>query len=442
LLGIAFCWVGLFSAWAQAPASGGLVSDNPAAQAEANAGAVQLTREYSGAYNTVERSDLSRYDNGRYTGHVYREVRSSINPLFAEKNGGAAYDRYGGTFFVLEETLRDMRQNARGVDAVIPVRFSLFRDGTIRMDEDPGFPALRGFPVFPREAVKPGTKWTAPGSRLTDPLNQGRPVTVPILVEYQFRGIEEYRNIPVYRISARYASRYQGYGPDTFTRLQGVHEADILIRVSDGLPLMMRDSLDETYTWPDGSTVRFRGFTLTFGEGTIPLDRPAVIASLENTLGGGSTGGGMGGAGNGGGSGNTTGTAGISIAGIGGDKDIDVTEVSGGIRLTIRDLRFTPDSAKLLPGEWPRLDLIAQALKGAPDRTFLVEGHTAAVGRPAGEMELSLERAKGMVNELVSRGIEADRFIYKGWGGTKPLGDNSNEAGRRLNRRVEITILE
>jgi outer membrane protein OmpA-like peptidoglycan-associated protein len=47
-----------------------------------------------------------------------------------------------------------------------------------------------------------------------------------------------------------------------------------------------------------------------------------------------------------------------------------------------------------------------------------------------------------MVEELTRRGIAANRFIYKGWGGTKPLGDNGNEEGRSLNRRVEITILD
>jgi outer membrane protein OmpA-like peptidoglycan-associated protein len=96
----------------------------------------------------------------------------------------------------------------------------------------------------------------------------------------------------------------------------------------------------------------------------------------------------------------------------------------------------------MLPAERPRLDMIAGVLKETPDRTFLVEGHTAAIGRPDGEMELSVQRAKRMVDEMVSRGVPAERFIYKGWGGTKPLGDNANEEGRRLNRRVEITIRE
>jgi outer membrane protein OmpA-like peptidoglycan-associated protein len=124
------------------------------------------------------------------------------------------------------------------------------------------------------------------------------------------------------------------------------------------------------------------------------------------------------------------------------DSAIDLVSVPEGIRLTIKDIRFVPDSADFLPAERQRLDLIAEALKQIPGRTFLVEGHTAATGRPQGEMDLSVERAKHMVDELVKRGISADRFIYKGWGGTKPIGDNATDAGRSLNRRVEITILE
>jgi outer membrane protein OmpA-like peptidoglycan-associated protein len=112
------------------------------------------------------------------------------------------------------------------------------------------------------------------------------------------------------------------------------------------------------------------------------------------------------------------------------------------VLITIKDIRFAPDSADFLPTEKTRLDLLAEALKQIPDRSFLVEGHTAATGRPAGEMELSIERAKRMVDELANRGIGPERFIYKGWGGTKPIGDNATNPGRAQNRRVEITILE
>jgi outer membrane protein OmpA-like peptidoglycan-associated protein len=176
---------------------------------------------------------------------------------------------------------------------------------------------------------------------------------------------------------------------------------------------MMRDNLDDTYTWPNGFTVRFRGFTLTFGDGLIPLDKEAIISAA---------------------------TASKRI--LPDDSSIDVSSVPEGVKLTIKDIRFEPDSDKMLASERPRLDMIAKVLRESPDRMFLVEGHTAATGRPAGEMELSIRRAKRMTAELANLGISIERFIYKGWGGTRPLGDNSTDEGRRLNRRVEITILE
>jgi outer membrane protein OmpA-like peptidoglycan-associated protein len=319
---------------------------------------------------------------------------------------------------------------------------------------------MRGFPIFPAQRVRPGLKWSAPGSRAADPLNLGQPLIVPFISEYEYRGVEEYQNTPVHRICATYPVSYRNsaYAIDSYARIQGSHKVDILIRLEDGLPIFMRDYIDETYTMADGSTMQLRGFTLTFGAGIIPMDRSWVITSLGNTL-------------------NITKLPDpdvivvapppsppvvpqtpvppvteeedraavpppvINTEGLR-DSAIDLTPVPEGIRLTIRNILFAPDSAEFLPAERPRLDLLAEALKQISNRTFLVEGHTAATGRPAGEMELSIERAKRMVDELVKRGISADRFIYKGWGGTRPVGDNTTNAGRSANRRVEITILE
>jgi hypothetical protein len=264
-------------------------SESPVNSASRPSGGVTLTAGEAGAYTLIERSDWSRYDNGKYLGHVYREVRASITP---EDHGGARI--YRGNFMVMEETLRNMQQSARGVDAVTPVSFTVSRSGEVDIENDQGFPSLRGFPTFPAAPVKSGDKWQARGIRAVDPLNQGSTVLVPLIAEYQYQGTETYQNTEVHRISAVYASRYQGGGvrtvgaggaPAEFTQVQGTHKVDILLRVSDGLPLLMRDNLDETFTWADGSTVRFRGFTLTFGEGTIPLNRDVVIASLGDALG-------------------------------------------------------------------------------------------------------------------------------------------------------------
>ena len=362
----------------------------------------------TGAYSVVERTDLRRYDNGKYTGLMRQEVRGSIIP--GRLPGGTA--EYRGNCFVLESTLRDMRHSAQAVDAIIPVFFTTDEDKAVFFENDLGFPRMRGFPYIPYAQMIPGAKWQEPGIRAADPLNTGKPVFILFWAEYEYIRDEEYRGARVHRITARYASRYLNENPGTedIVRVNGSHSVDILIRTEDRLPVFMRDTLDETYILGNGRSVRFAGFTLTFAEGIIPLDKEETITSLDDT--------------------------GLK------NSDIDITPVSEGIRLSIKDIRFAPDSAEFLPAEKARLDLIAETLRNIPDRTFLVEGHTAATGRPAAEAELSAERAKRMIDELVKRGIGADRFIYKGWGGTKPIGDNTTDAGRSLNRRVEITILE
>ena len=113
-----------------------------------------------------------------------------------------------------------------------------------------------------------------------------------------------------------------------------------------------------------------------------------------------------------------------------------------GMVLRVKDLRFVADSDVILGDELWRLDAIAAALKALPGRSFLVAGHSAAVGKAAGELELSIQRAKRVTEELGARGIEASRLLYRGFGSSRPLAPNDTEEGRAKNRRVEITILD
>ena len=89
------------------------------------------------------------------------------------------------------------------------------------------------------------------------------------------------------------------------------------------------------------------------------------------------------------------------------------------------------------------MDEIAKAIKDNDKiKKVLVEGHTSADGDAAVNMRLSDERAKSVMKGLIERGVDAKRLSAKGFGITKPIGDNSDPAGRVKNRRVEFTITD
>lgn len=121
--------------------------------------------------------------------------------------------------------------------------------------------------------------------------------------------------------------------------------------------------------------------------------------------------------------------------------DINVTDSITGILFSV-DLKFVPDSPDLLPAETPRIQKIAEMLEEIiqnDEFTILVEGHTADLGKPVGQMNLSIERTRTVMNALIQEGIPEKLFTYKGYGATKPIANNKTEEGRAQNRRVDIT---
>lgn len=70
-----------------------------------------------------------------------------------------------------------------------------------------------------------------------------------------------------------------------------------------------------------------------------------------------------------------------------------------------------------------------------------VRGHTDGHGSLDYNQRLSENRAKAVVDYLVSKGIDPKRLQYKGFGKTQPVDSNATEEGRANNRRVEFKIL-
>ncbi len=124
--------------------------------------------------------------------------------------------------------------------------------------------------------------------------------------------------------------------------------------------------------------------------------------------------------------------------------DTTIFDDPTGIKMVVNNLNFIADSAELLPAEKPRISQIADSIKrlvGAGEYTILVEGHTADVNKPHGQLTLSIQRAQAIIDALISEGVPKELFTYKGYGGTMPIADNSTAEGRAQNRRVEITAM-
>lgn len=87
------------------------------------------------------------------------------------------------------------------------------------------------------------------------------------------------------------------------------------------------------------------------------------------------------------------------------------------------------------------IDQIAEMLKSNPTLKISIEGHTDNVGNSQSNQTLSENRAKAVMNAIISKGNDKTRLLSKGWGQTKPIEDNKTEDGKAKNRRVEIVKL-
>jgi outer membrane protein OmpA-like peptidoglycan-associated protein len=110
------------------------------------------------------------------------------------------------------------------------------------------------------------------------------------------------------------------------------------------------------------------------------------------------------------------------------------------VSLATKMIQFETSKAILLKSSSETLDQIANVLKAHPDYNLTISGHTDNVGDAKRNQRLSEDRAKSCRDALVSRGIDAKRLNYAGYGKTKPVADNRTKEGRDRNRRVEFDL--
>ena len=88
-----------------------------------------------------------------------------------------------------------------------------------------------------------------------------------------------------------------------------------------------------------------------------------------------------------------------------------------------------------------RLARVSGILLGTPGIQIAIEGHTDSVGTDAYNQALSEKRAQSVLDYFAGQNVNPLRLEAYGKGETAPRADNGTEAGRQLNRRVELWIL-
>lgn len=102
------------------------------------------------------------------------------------------------------------------------------------------------------------------------------------------------------------------------------------------------------------------------------------------------------------------------------------------------NIQFEFNSGILKTDSYPLLDKAVAEMKKDLSVKFVLGGHSSAEGSTQHNMELSVERANSVKTYLVNSGINGDNLTVQGYGETKPLNSNTDEASRAKNRRVEI----
>ena len=295
------------------------------------------------------------------------------------------------------------------------------RDASGRYTIAPNYymPVVRNVPIFPDKDLQIGESWTAPGEEVHDfSISFGikEPYRIPFTATYTYLGPKQYQGVeyPAISISYRiFEEPKRVAGALWPTRIMGASDQILYWNRDLGQPVAYTEQFRIILELSNGTTVEYRGSGKAEIIEAKPMNREELARDIAQD---------------------------ISNRGL---QDTSVRVVPEGVTISLENIQFEADSSILLPSEKVKLNQIAEILKRYPDRDILVGGHTALAGTAEGRQRLSQERAAAVAEYLISLGARpSTRIVVRGYGAEKPLADNSTEAGRQKNRRVEITILE
>lgn len=369
--------------------------------------------------------------NGEFSHQAEILNRIAVTITDADEEGNGVHD---AVFMTSETALGAAGQTFSWGNEYRSI-FTRSRLGKYTMEDTYFMPVVRDVPLFPDYDVQVGDTWVAEGHEAHDlrmSFNIQTPYTVPFAASYTYEGtipVEDGRVL--HQISCRYNMFFES--PQPLPPDAGRAASDIDLLWQD-YPASTMGYSHQTIFWDneagqiDHYTENFRiiietayGNTFEFkGTAHAEVERtPRDTDSSENLA---------------------------FVQDRIRDLGLENTEVSvadEGLTIRIENIQFKPDSAELEDSERLKLRQIADILRQFPDNDLLISGHTALAGSAGARQTLSEQRAAAVAEYLIELGVKDKYHIFtRGFGGERPIADNTTEEGRERNRRVEITILD
>lgn len=122
-------------------------------------------------------------------------------------------------------------------------------------------------------------------------------------------------------------------------------------------------------------------------------------------------------------------------------KDIFLKPIKQGESIVLKNIFFETNQSTLRDESKTELNKLISFMKKNLAVRIEISGHTDSVGDKKSNQLLSERRAQSVTDYLTTNGIDGSRLSAKGYGDTKPIAPNTDEAGRAKNRRTEATVL-
>jgi outer membrane protein OmpA-like peptidoglycan-associated protein len=292
--------------------------------------------------------------------------------------------------------------------------------GRITISKYSVFPTMRNAPVFPEQNVKPGESWNAPATEAQDLFSDKSISTFPVNVKYTFIGYEKLNGRDVAKIKYEYDLEITNNGQkDIDKRIKKVLGKSVTMMYFDyknGARLKEEYSRDYGFlinTGAQETVVEFIDNGVRYWYDIELMNKDKIADELKKSF---------------------------EKENI---KDATVNKDEKGVKISLENIHFKPDSTELLSEENARLNKIASILKKYKDKGILVIGHTTDKGDAAAKLKLSIDRAKSIADFLIDKdAINVLKSSFGGKGDTEPVAENNTDEGMKKNRRVEIFILE